>query len=348
MKKTFLIILLTFLFPSSINYIDNPVGLSARHGHASAVLNDKIFVISGSKRLDYLDYLNDYLKKDILYSYDGYSWQGGIPPFGAVGSKALSYNNKIYVSGGMYAIGGTSDCQLYKEIWSSSNGTTWTLDGTLPEGQGRRNHAFVFYNNKFWILGGNKGPFDLALPYSPTNVIQSNDVYSGIAGSLYTQVCPNVNTPDRWCPREGLASVAFQGKLWIFGGAKRYNGGGGAGFEYESLGDVWNTYDGVKWTFIPQKGDAYRWEALGRAFHQVVVLNNSLYLIGGIKANIKNGVRRACNDIQKSTDGIYWSKVAEFPGPRYDHTAVVKGNSIYIIGGRNENTVLNDIVVYTP
>jgi hypothetical protein len=346
MKKAVYLFLTLALLASCNQHITDPAGLTARHGHSSVAFNGRLYVISGSERLDYMDWLYDSLKRDILTSADGTSWNAGTPYFWCVGSKALTYNGRIYLSGGMYAVAGSGDPILQPEIWTSADGSTWTFAGSLPSLEGRRDHAFVVHDGKFWIIGGNKGQADLNQPYGPNNIRQSNDVYVSADGSSYTLV-PS-GSGQRWIPRDGLAAVSFQNKLWILGGAKRFAGEPAAGFDYESLGDVWNTTDGSTWTLVPQGGDSHRWEALGRAFHQVVVLDGALYLIGGIEANVKNGVKRACNDIQKSTDGAYWSKVAEFPGPRYEHTAVVMGHSIYIIGGRNESVSLRDIFVYTP
>ncbi len=69
----------------------------------------------------------------------------------------------------------------------------------------------------------------------------------------------------------------------------------------------------------------------GRQYHDVVVFNNELYLIGGYDGSFYY------NDVWKSSDGATWTKVidqAQFSG-RYSHSVVVFNNELYFIGGES-------------
>lgn len=74
--------------------------------------------------------------------------------------------------------------------------------------------------------------------------------------------------------------------------------------------------------------------------HQAVVLNDSVFILGGMD---DNGL--ALNDVWRSDDlGITWAQVisdAEWP-PRREHKAVVVNGAIFLMGGKDKNA-LRDI-----
>jgi hypothetical protein len=144
-----------------------------------------------------------------------------------------------------------------------------------------------------------------------------------------------------WSNRYDHAAVAFDGKLWIFGG---YDSGRTKGDTY--LEDVWNSTNGKDWTLVT---DSAQWK--GRRGHTVTVFNDgtgdALYLIGGFEVDEKTGYRQYTNDVWKSTDGITWTQIkkrtdpidnmnADFM-PRFNHSCVVANhggrNYLYVIGG---------------
>jgi hypothetical protein len=144
-----------------------------------------------------------------------------------------------------------------------------------------------------------------------------------------------------WSNRLDHAAVAFDGKLWIFGG---YDSGRTKGDTY--LEDVWNSTNGKDWTLVT---DSAPWK--GRRGHTVTVFNDgtgdALYLIGGFEVDEKTGYRQYTNDVWKSNDGITWTQIkkrtypiddmnADFM-PRFNHACVAANqggkNYLFIIGG---------------
>jgi len=328
-------------------------GLLPRHGHATVLMNGTFLVMDGSNSTEeFTDYLNPDLIRDFVSSTDGVTWSTVMPlgEFYGTGAAALSVDGRVIANAGATDNANTSDLPDFElTIFANSSGGSppWTPFAAMPDHLSH--YGFAYFHDRYWILGGNRGRLDEGRPYDSTNIALTNAVYSrGESDSTWTMVLPNQVDPARWGPRDGLAVAVFKDKLWVFGGRAAVDPT--ATPPFRTMGDVWSTPDGANWTLEPQSGDSTRWEALGRAFHQVVVLNDALYLSGGFWQDPKynSDARSVCNDIQRSGDGKHWESVATFLEGRYDHTATVKGGSVYLIGGRDATHVYGDVVIYTP
>ena len=142
---------------------------------------------------------------------------------------------------------------------------------------------------------------------------------------------------DGWSSRYKHASTVYDGKLWVFGG-----------YGYQDISsdsyleDVWYSQDGATW--VNATSDA-PWK--GRAGHCVVVLNDTMYLIGGFAVDEDDNdedTNHYMSDVWSSTDGENWTEVtadAAF-GDRAYHAAVVVNDTIYVIGGRKNGTYYYD------
>ncbi|RIV42886.1 hypothetical protein [Flagellimonas pelagia] len=124
--------------------------------------------------------------------------------------------------------------------------------------------------------------------------------------------------------RHLAAVVEFNGKLFIIGGYG-YNPDGALHY----LDDVWSSTDGENWIL---ETDAPGF--MPRAFHQVVVFDNKMLLIGGFRWN-----GAPSSDIWSSVDGKNWvleKENAEFPAD-WGHKILSYNNKLWLItGGQNE------------
>ncbi len=114
---------------------------------------------------------------------------------------------------------------------------------------------------------------------------QANVKVSDQKPLLWSKILDKTET---WRPRRSSsAAIAFQGKLWIFGGSSvgRKN-------------DIWNSVDGKNWTRVKEFAE---WSP--RLFHAVFEFKNELWLI--------DRDTRPKNDIWKSADGINWTLVKD-------------------------------------
>ncbi len=154
----------------------------------------------------------------------------------------------------------------------------------------------------------------------------------------WTEVTDEAEWENRW----DHAAIAFDGKLWIFGG---YNPGGLSGDSY--LSDVWSSHDGIEWTLHNEKAP---WH--GRRGHSAVVFVDDrgpgIYIIGGFEVEEKSGHRQYTNDVWRSYDGYTWTQIKprtynsivdslQSWFPRFNHACIVTKHNgtdyIYLTGG---------------
>jgi len=171
--------------------------------------------------------------------------------------------------------------------------------------------AMVF-NDKMWVFAWP------AFPGPP-----GSEVWYSSDGAGWTTATV---TPS-WPYRDGHASVAFGGKIWIVGGQH----------ETSCLNDVWYSSDGVTWTSATLSAP---WSP--RVEHTSVVFDGKMWVIGGWQ----NGdPPSAKNDVWYSSDGATWTS-ATLSAPwaaRSGHTAVVFDGKIWVIGGVTLTNYKNDV-----
>lgn len=266
-----------------------------------------------------------------------------------------TFNDKMWVLAGIPS-GGSSQ----NEVWSSSDGISWTQVSVSPTFRPRGAHSSVVFDDKLWVIGGYvNGP--------------SNDVWSSPDGVNWTEVTPAANFPAR----QSQASVAFKGKIWVIGGFETnplgqlsdvWNSSDGVNWTQVNainmpprthhqaivfddkiwiiggLGpdgrtnDVWNSSDGVTWEQINPSAPFEK-----RYYHAAIAFDNKIWVIGGTGFVGSESV--LFNDVWSSTDGVNWNEEtsnAPFTPRAFNALAVYK-NSLWVIGGRDDQARLNDV-----
>lgn len=139
--------------------------------------------------------------------------------------------------------------------------------------------------------------------------------YSGAAAPVPTLIAPSVS----FGARDGAATVGFLGELWVIGG----NNAGGL------LNDAWVSINGVTWS----QNTALPAALTGRTGAKAVVLNNTLYVMGG-----QNAAGGFLNDVWSTPDGQAWTQISASAAwlPRADFELLVLGNTIYLAGGQGQ------------
>jgi len=201
---------------------------------------------------------------------------------------SLAFDSKIWVIAG----------NLLNDIWSSTDGISWTKVVDSTAFSRRRSHASVVFNNEMWVIGGKDAD------RFQDDVWHSSD---GINWLLATDSAGFSGRMDH-------AAVVFENKIWVIGG---YDG-------VSEKNDVWQSDDGITWTKVTENASFS-----ARSGLTVDVFNNELVVIGGV------GPANYYNDVWSSNDGITWKVVSAnggFPGI-YEHTATVFQNQIWIVGG---------------
>ena len=225
-----------------------------------------------------------------------------------LGHTLLVFNNKLW------RIAGYIGAAAVRQVWSSTDGTTWTQETATATFAARTGHASVVFNGKMWTMGGADGPAGGGL---------KNDVWYSTDGITWTQA----TAAAAWSARYGMAAWSYNGKMYVGGGE---NGAG------TKLNDVYYSTDGITWT---QATAAAAWSA--RVYPCYVVYAGKMWIYGGLAGTYTNSV-------YYSTDGITWTEAtaAAAWGARYLSAGVVYNKKMWMIAGNNGSN-LNDVYYST-
>lgn len=177
---------------------------------------------------------------EVWSSTDGVNWTNNAPAEGesrwSIRERinAVVFNDKLFIVGGNgYPSFGNANAPgtAYNDVWSSTDGTTWTEVTAAAAFLPRTNPAVFVHKNKIYVVGGRDNGGNLL-----------NDVWTSADGANWTQV----NTASAFTARWGHKVVVYKDQLFLIGGETSAT---------ETSNELWiSEDDGVNWTKI-QAGD---------------------------------------------------------------------------------------------
>lgn len=218
------------------------------------------------------------------------------------------FKEKLWIGGGWFQ----SYAEPPRDIWAAADGKAWSLIEKSAPWLHSDLPMNITFADKMWIMGGwHKG----RLPGHSAN----NQVWSSGDGVKWDQVTASAG----WSPRLGAGLVEHHSRMWMLGGAENYYFGDDASLK----NDVWSSADGKAWKLETAKA---AW--LPRAYHQAVVLNDKIYVLGG--GNYVPAYH-AKNDVWSSSDGVNWTCETESAPwePRLWFSAAVYRGRMWVLGG---------------
>lgn len=226
------------------------------------------------------------------------------------------YQDQMWIFGGWY----DSNSAPPRDVWNSRDGKNWQLITDAAPWRHSDLPMTTVFNGRMWLMGG---WLNGRLP----DASGSNEVWSSVDGKQWQQATAHAG----WTPRLGAGIVVFQGKMWILGGNEQYYYGDANTLK----NDVWSSSDGTMWQQVTADAG---WAP--RAYHQAVVLNDKIYVMGG---GNYSPFYAAHNDVWSSSDGEHWEQVtaaAQWP-PRIWFSAVVYRGRMWVLGGWSNNPSKN-------
>jgi hypothetical protein len=229
----------------------------------------------------------------------------------------LVFDNKMWLMGGWYD-GRNPGASGSNQVWHSNDGAKWTCATENAGWSPRLGAGGAVLDGKLWILGGAEQYF-----FGDRNSLRS-DVWNSNDGVHWKPVTRNAS----WAPRAYHGTLAFDGKLWVFGGGNYLP-------TYEAHNDVWVSSDGVNWTKVIEEAP---WAP--RIWFSAVVYKNHMWLLGGWS----NNPSKNWNDVWYSANGKDWKQLVakNVWSPRHEHSAYVFEDKIWIAGG-NPWPCTNDV-----
>ncbi len=287
-----------------------------------------------------------------------------------------SFSGKLWVIGGYNTdLDPDMETTISKEVWSSSNGITWTAATTDAPWGSRIGHASAVFKDKLWVFGGlaksgtaladiwsspdgtnwtlvaQNAPWQARMTHSvlvhdnklwviggtdENQTVILNDVWRSPDGSSWDRVTPHA----QWEERIMSACVVHDGYMWLLGGTANDPLHPYATINFR---DVWRSADGLTWTPVTTTA---AWSA--RYGHAAVSCNGRIWLMGGdTHVETKNGLLA---DVWSSEDGATWTPVnmnCDW-GARYAHAAAVLDSRIWVVGGGNEYGIFSDVWCSPP
>ena len=211
---------------------------------------------------------------DIWSSSDGVTWQlsqAGTSDRWAGRERASSvvFKDKLWIFGGSgypnFSNTDNTGNTVFKDIWNSTDGTTWTKIGELPGDYiNRADVAMFVYKDKLWVAGGWTKPSAAAGNFF-------NDIWNSADGVTWTKV----NTQTVFTPRGGFQVIVHNDQLLAVGG-ETVDG---------IVSEIWSSEDdGVNWHKV-EAGDsrALPNDFPAKAFYNLVKQDeNTFWILGGL------------------------------------------------------------------
>lgn len=216
-------------------------------------------------------------------------------PVGRRGTTLTKFNDKLWIIAGENNAG-----EALQDIWSSSDGETWTMEtDTAPFGA-IQFHSTVVFDGKMYVIAGN-------------STTSHTEVWSSANGTDWTQ--NTSNAADAFFGRGGHKAVVFNNAIYVIGGEATTR-----------LNDVWMSTNGTDWEQIAIRGDV-----LPRITgHSATVYKNKVWVIGG-----RAGTADFSNSIYYSSDMITWNKyddVIPFDAIAF-HNTLNYNDGLWVFGG---------------
>ncbi len=245
---------------------------------------------------------------------------------GRDGAGALVFKGKMWLLGGWNPrdkVHFPNICN--SEVWSSTDGATWTLEVLQAPWEGRHTAGYAVHDGKMWIVGGdcNQGHYQ-------------NDVWSTADGKKWDLV--NEKVP--WAPRVLHYTVVFDNKIWIMGGQTIPQF---APADEVFYSDVWNSADGVAWSRVNERTP---WSVRSMTGGSVVFQDRMWVLGGGTYDTPDTPIRKFYNDVWSSADGINWERHVEsapWDARQYHDVAVFDGKMWVMEGCNRDSGNRNDV-----
>lgn len=286
--------------------------------------DDKLWIAGG--------YIPDRVN-DVWASEDGAIWTQVTEHAAWSGRNCMSsvvYNDTMWIMGG--ASGPTASLTINNDVWSSTDGATWTEITPNAAWNDRSGATSVVFDDKMWILGG----MNSTLGGTPASH-HYNDVWYSSDGASWTQATEQAG----WSVRNSHASVVFNDKMWVLGGGI-YCGGTQPGYAHETYNDVWSSSDGENWDQAVANAP---WEA--RMFLSAAVYDDKMWVLaGGTGYSVDYTGNR--NDVWYSSDGVHWTELTpedDMWAIRHAPFTVVHDDGLWVMGGYGQ-TLYDDVWVY--
>ncbi len=195
---------------------------------------------------------------EVWWSTDGANWEQATAAADwspRIAAATVVFKGKMWILGGTENYYFGDDASLKNDVWSSSDGKSWTLATPNAGWSPRAYHQAVVLNDKIYVFGGG----NYVPKYHAVNDVWCSD--DGVTWTKLTDAAP-------WHPRLWFSSVVYRDRMWVLGGWSNNPS--------RNWGDVWHSQDGVDWSQLKSE---VIWKE--RHEHSAFVFQDKLWIAGG-------------------------------------------------------------------
>ena len=305
----------------------------ARHGGASAVVNEKIYVFGG--------YTTAFIPQRDSHVYDPATnvWTALPPlPDAITHAQAAVVGTRIYLAGGELGDGSSSNRQLLDRVHMFDTvSRQWTPDALPPLPQLRSSGGFVALGNELHYIAG-------ARPASPEDIDVGDHYVYDLAnpGAGWQTRAP---FPD---PRNHFQAIAFGGRIYVIGGQKRHNlpfplPDGDPGYAERKTNYAYNPATNA-WTQIADLPIPAEWEGISELERSSFTWNGKIVIGGGVRDGSGPLDAQFAYDVASNT----WYRWPTLPAKRRSPILqLVNQRVIYGTGGSGDDGLTPDTAMWT-
>jgi len=291
--------------------------------HSSVVHNGYVYVIGGT---------TDGITRTNVVKFATISLTGTVGTWATTTSlpQIIGRHSSVVYNGNVYVIGGLGDTGSLSTVYYArlnvTTGAVGAWNSTTDLLTPRYEHSSVVYNNYIYSLGGTDSSNAVYndVQFAPINASGALGIWQYTFNSTGTGTFSGGFTTAR----QNHSSIAYNGYVYLTGGIS-----GGTipnNDQYAPLNDNGTLGAWITTTTIP----------VSRESHSSVVSNGYIYVLGGIEGGGSLGTTYYAPIHADGSIGLYLSNSTLFT-VRAQHTSVVSGNYIFVIGGDHRNDVFS-------
>ncbi len=175
--------------------------------HHTVVLDDRLYVMGGQTLPQFTtEDEESAFYNDVWASDDGISWtrileEAPWAPRGMIGGSAVLNGQIFLLGGGTYDTPDQPTRNYYNDVWTTSDGLSWTQQVWHAPWAPRQYHDVASYDDRVWVLEGYDGTGN------------RSDVWYSADGESWYEV---PDTP--WPARHASSLFVHDGSLWVVAG----------------------------------------------------------------------------------------------------------------------------------